>query len=142
MDTTAKPQAAGLSPQLTEVFRRLILAAMKVLYASPEATQSVLAIVKQAGDPVQGIAHATDMIVKRIQSQAKGLPPGVIQRVALPVASLIAEIAIASGLVKDDPSLMPKVAQVLSGVQGAPAQQQPAPAAAAPAAVPNDGEAQ
>ena len=87
--------------------------------------RSILDSVKGAGDPAQGIAKAAQAIVAQIASQAKGLPQGVVERIALPVAALVAELVVKAGIAEESPELMKGVMAALQGGQPAQPQGQP-----------------
>lgn len=132
MGPTAKPT---LSPQLSDMLRRLIAAAMKMLYANPQTTQGIIKMVSASPDPVSGVVQATQMIVGEMATKAKGVPPQIMARVRAPVAVLILELCVTAKVVKDDPKMIGAVLAKLNSAAAQPA----APAAPAPQQPPRPG---
>lgn len=141
MTMTPAPQQApqqAQAPQGAEVFRRLLLAAMKLIYSNPKATQQFVFMVKTG--QAQGIVQATKIVVGQITKSAQGLDPSILQKLMVPVATLIAELAVKAGVIKDDKAIMAQVTQLLQKApQGQPPQPQAAPAPQAQPAQPQGG---
>lgn len=123
-----QPQAAPKGGGNVEAHRRVVLAAMKILYSSKEFVQQVIKMVGAAGDPAQGIRQATMLVLKQIGERAKGIDPAALNAAARPVAMLIAELAAKAGAIPDD---MRIVQAALQGGARKPAPR-PQPASAPP----------
>lgn len=115
---------ANVPQKVADVFRRLLAASMKLMYATPEATKGIVKVVRGAQNPVDGILVATGMVLKQLRQHAKNVPTPIMERLALPVASLVAEIAIAAGAIQDDKKLMQQLAAGIQKAKAAPTRQQ------------------
>ena len=129
-------QAAGAEPsdKEMELYRRIMLAAMKIIYTNPKP---FLDMIAQAGDPAKGIIAATSIILGKIRDSVKGLPPQVIeqmapkvvQRLGPMIGKLLLELANVAGIIKGGAPAQAKPGLIASA-QGAPAPQQPVQAGA------------
>lgn len=84
---------------------RILMAAAKIIYTDPKP---FLNIIRQAPNPQDGIVRCVDIILRKIAQSAKGVPPEQVQKL-MPmigqklgpiVGNLLAEIAIAAGLMR------------------------------------------
>lgn len=123
-----EPSAKGgvqLPPNVKAVFQRLLMAAQRLIYTDSKTAQGLVEMVRGAQDPAQGVAQATGAVVNQVASQAKGIPPEVVQRIAMPVAYLIAELAVTADVVEDTPEFQKAIMSAILGSRGAPAGEQP-----------------
>lgn len=101
----AAPPRGALPPEVREVMVKVILAAMKIIYSE---TKGLLDVIARAPDPQQGIAMASKIVLDKIEQSAKGVPPeviqrikpGMIQKIGPIVGSLLAELAVESGIME------------------------------------------
>lgn len=134
-----EPKGAALPDKVTQVFQRLLLAAMKLIYADRNVTGQMVEMVKSAPDPVTGIVNATKAVVGQVAARAKGINPEVVQRIAGPVATLITELAVRAGVAQESPELVSDVLAALKG-GGQPQQSEQEPSQApAPQEQPQGG---
>lgn len=128
----AQPGAAAKpSPQEMEIYRKVMLAAMKIIYTAP---QPFLDMISSAPDPAKGILMATNIILQKIRQSIKGIPPQVIDQMAPKAVKLLGPM-IGKLLLE-----LASVAGILNGV--APAGAPPTGAAAAPRGLVANGQAQ
>lgn len=140
MQTQPNPQGQpALDPQKQNMLQRLILAAGKLIYASPQTAQQLVAMVKQGQDPKQGIVQATMAILDHLKTQLKGIDPATAYSIAPPLSMMIAELAVAAGVMKEDPKLAAELRPMLMqaiqqrmGQGAAPTAAQPGTPQAAP----------
>lgn len=97
--TTPGQPGAQIPPQVLEAFAKASLAAMKLIYSKPETVQQILAMVKAADTPEQGIMQAAKLIQGQLAQSSKG-GQAVIERMLKPIAALIAELAATAGILK------------------------------------------
>lgn len=127
------------SPGEGDAELKIILAAMKVLYAK-ETSDKVVAMLR-AGDPVQSLANTALFVMRALYEQSnKSMPVDAAVTAADSIVDLMAELAQAAGVEIEDAGVeqakavvvqtlqqkMGQQAQPQSQVQ--PAQQQPPPA--------------
>lgn len=131
---------AGPDPKL-EALHRVLLATGKALYSKPETGQSVIAMIRGAESPAQGVVQATMGLLDHVAGQVKGIDPRFVFSAAPAVAAMVAEIGAVAKVSPPDPKFMAEVLPLLAQeVQGRigqekgaqPAQQAPAQAEAQP----------
>lgn len=134
-----QPAQTQADPQATETYKKLGLAAIKIVY-DPKISQQLLVILKSVKDPADGIAQATTAILKEMQQQIKGAPPNVIYAIAPALAVMVAEIGHAAGVLQPTPQLIRQALQLVVQKNAQPAPAAPAaPAPAQPAGLINQG---
>lgn len=111
--------AQGQSPAgsgMNSPAARILMAAAKLIYTDPKP---FLDIIRSAPNPQEGILRCVDIILKHIAQSIKGVPPQTIQQL-LPIAGqklgpmigrLLAEIAMAAGLIPGGKGAPPAGAQ-------------------------------
>lgn len=128
-----QPQQKPADQKAVETYRKLGLAAMKIIYDPKIAPQIVT--IMQKGNPAQGIAQAVFVVILRMQEGVKGANPNVVFAVAPAVAAMVAEIGKAAGVLEPTPQMVAEALKIVAqqagqqAPQGAPQQpaQQPAP---------------
>lgn len=127
--------AAKPTPQEMEIYRKVMLAAMKIIYTAP---QPFLDMIRSAPDPTKGILMATNIILQKIRQSIKGIPPQVIDQMAPKAVKLLGPM-IGKLLLE-----LASVAGILNGGEsaGAPAGAPPTGAAAAPRGLVANAQAQ
>lgn len=125
-----QPQKPQVDPQVMNMHRRLVMAAMKLLYSSKEAVQQILRMVAGAQSPAGGVLRAAQLIVGQVAQGAKGLPPGIEQTAIVTVAALIIELATEAGIFEKGANTLQEVIALWQRKQGG--QQQVAPQQVAP----------
>ena len=81
-----------------ETFRRLGMAAMKIIYSKPESDHIVEILKSGADNPPRAVAQATFVVISRIQNDTKGIDPRLAYSVAAPVIALIFELGESAGV--------------------------------------------
>lgn len=85
-----------------ETYKRLGLAAMKVIYSKPESDH-VLEILKAGKDrPADAVAQAAFAVIKRLQVMIKGIDPKLAFSVAPPLVALIFEMGMAAEIFTEE----------------------------------------
>lgn len=141
--TQGQPAAQGgvqLPPNVKGIFQRLLVAAQRLIYSDSKTAQGLVQMVAKAKDPAQGIAQAVGAIVSRIAEQVKGVPPEVVHRISVPVAYMIAELALQAGVIEDTPEFQKAMVSAVIGQGGEPAQDTQEGAQQGAAAEPAEGE--
>lgn len=134
-----QPAQTQADPKAVETFRKLGIAAMKIVY-DPKISQQLLEILKAAGDPAKGIAQATSSILGQMKEKTQGANPNVVYAIAPVLAMMVAEIGEHAGLFKASQQIVQQALQIVAK-QGdtPPAQSAAAPAPAQPAGLINQG---
>lgn len=112
-------------PKALETFRRLGIAAMKIVYDA-KVTPQILEILKGA-EPPQAIAQATSLVLEQMKSKVSGVNPNTVYAVAPTVAVMVAELGHAAKLFQPSGALVQQALKII-------AQKGDATPAAAPAA--------
>lgn len=123
-------QAQPGTPKLDPVTERIVTAALKAIYSSPQMAQGLVRMVAATSDPAAGLAHATMVVLGQLMRQVKGIDPKTVYRAAPFVCAAIAELAVAAKVMPQDPKIYEKALQMmLAQIQGAkqPQQQPPEP---------------
>ena len=111
------------SMQAPPELQRIGLAVQKIVY-NPKIADGLVQMIQQAGDPIQGIAGATMVVLQKIMQSAKGIDPEQLSVIAgTAAAAHVAVLAQAAGLVKLDDKTIPAVLQAMAG-QGQGGQQE------------------
>lgn len=127
--------AAKPSPQEMDMYRRAMLAAMKIIYTNPKP---FLDMIGAAPDPTKGILMATNVILQKIRQDVKGLPPQVIEQMAPRavqllgpmIGKLLLELANVAGILNGGASAGAPPTGAAPAPRGLVASAQQAPAAA------------
>lgn len=147
------PDAAGaapagapdqVDPKFVEAYRRVLIAASKIIY-NPQVKDQLVGIVKKLQhNPIRGVVVASLLVLDHLRQQVKGINPDFVYMTAPIVGAQVLELANAAGLVPGDKAT---VMQVTQGIQaelqkrvagGGQAPDAAAPgAAAAPAGAPD-----
>lgn len=124
----AQPAGGQPDPKAMQIYQRLSLAAMKIIY-DPKTSQGLVQTMKTAGDPAAAVAHAASLVLGQLAQQAKGIPPAMVNIAAPVVVAMLFELAHAAGLFKATPELVKSAVELIkqSGQQQAAAPAQPAP---------------
>ena len=129
MGPEAMPQGEQGAPKdkATETYRRLVLAAMKVIYAK-EVTDNLVEMMRAgAENPAEGVAQAASAVLSQLVERVKGLDPKAVYAVTPPVVIFLMELAGAAKLFKETPEIMQQAIQMV-GAQVGGQQQEQAPA--------------
>mgnify|MGYP003395014480 CR=1 FL=1 len=104
-------QPQGADQAMLGAYRRLSLAAMKIIY-DPKVSQDLLNTMKEGGDPAAGVAHAAGLVVGQLRQQAKGINPAAVESVAPATVAMLFELGHAAGLFKPDQGMVQKAVQL------------------------------
>jgi len=127
--------AQGQPPDQTAV-ERVVIAATRIIH-DPKIKQTLIEMMKQAGEPVQALVEAVFLIMRQIiEKSGKSVPSEVLGAAAWQVLQLIAELAQAAGLFQVTPELLQQAAQAGIEKLKQEASAGPAQPAAAPAPQP------
>lgn len=133
----AQPQAASqpkpAGDPASDAQRRVILAAMKIIYSSSEMVQDLVGAVRDSGDPVEGVKNATGMVLDELRRNVKGADPSIVDSAARQVAVMIAELAVKAGVIPDDMKIVQATVQAVAQGGARPTAEGPAPQQSAPA---------
>lgn len=143
--TTAVPQQ-GAAPDdegqqkqaLIGAHRKIVLAAMKILYSGDDVVNKMVSMVQSAEDPAQGLKDATTVILDQVASKMTGnIHPDFAYSAAQPVAVAIAQLAVTAGVIPDDLKIVQGALELMmneakAGAE-APAEEPQQPPAEAPA---------
>ena len=130
---TAVAQPQGKSNGM-ETYRRLVLAAMKLIYTK-EITNNLMELMRASTEnPVEGVAQAVSTVMGLLSEKTKGLNPKAVYAVTPPVSVFVMELGGSAKLFKPSPEMLQQVIQMV-GKQavGQQAKPQQAPAQQAPA---------
>lgn len=124
-----KPQAqtSAQDPKAVETFRKLGLAAMKVIYDKTKSAQLVEMMKAGADNPPEVVAQAAVTVLSILQEGAKGIDPKLVYSVTPAVVFFLLEMAGAAKLFKPSPEIMQAAVQMVGEQvkgQAAPAEQQ------------------
>lgn len=138
------PQPARNSKSVAAI-KKLFSAVGSIIYGE-KSSRALLKIIQQSPKPEVGIAQAALMVMKQIKDSAKGVPPKVFDKLAKPVAFMLADIADAAGVIEDDPQIPQKAAAMIQAVilkvqgqAGTPNAGPGVPPAVQPQGVPSQG---
>ena len=129
-------QPAQGQPANPQAVERVVIAATRIIHDA-KIKQTLIEMMKQAGDPVQALVEATTLIVKQLQEKSgRSIPAEVLGAAAWQVLQLVGELAQAAGLFQVTPELLQQAAQ--AGVEKFQEERAAGPAqpAAAPAPQP------
>ncbi len=111
----------------TETYRRMVLAAMKVLYTKEVTAQLVELMRSGAENPAEGVAQAASTVLGILSEKVNGIDPKAVYAVTPPVVMLLMELAGVAKLFEPTPEILQQAIQMVGAQAGqaAPAQEQP-----------------
>lgn len=138
-----QPKGGQPGVKEAEVYQRLVVAAMKLIYEK-ETTKNLVEMMRGEEDPVQALASAAMAVIGRLQEGAKGIPPNFVFSTTATIVTFLAEIGGAAKLFKPSAGMVKQATQAVEkqaqeglaqdggAPQGSQAQQPPQVPAAAP----------
>lgn len=126
-----QPGNGQVDPQTANAYRRIGLAAMKIVY-SPEGSSGLVKMM-QGQDPVQAVAMASIVVIERLKEQIQGLSPEFVYMLAPNIAAFVTEIGGAAKLFKPSAQIVEGAVRLIEQQMGGQQEQaqQPQPAAQA-----------
>jgi hypothetical protein len=104
-------QPAQGQPPNQQAVERVVIAATRIIHDAKIKPQ-LIALMKQAGDPVQALVEATTLVVKQLQEKSgRSIPGEVLGAAAWSVLQLVAELAQAAKLFTVTPELLQQAAK-------------------------------
>ena len=122
----AMPQGEQAAPKdkATETYRRLVLAAMKVIYTK-EVSDGLVEIMRTGAEmPAEAVAQAASTVLGKLAEGVKGLDPKAVYAVTPPVVVFLMELAGAAKLFKPTPEIMQRAIQLIGEQVGGQQQEQ------------------
>lgn len=120
-----KPGAApAQDPKALETYRRLGLAAMKVIYDRATSAQLVEMMRAGADNPAEAIAQAAQTVLSQMMERVQGIDPKTVYAVAPAVVAFLMELAQAAKVFEASPEILQQALQML-GQQASQAPAQP-----------------
>ena len=129
--TDAGAAPGGSADQGEAIYRRLGLAAMKVMYTKPESDELMNMLEAGKDNPVQTVAQAAMAVIARLERSIDGIDPQLAYSVAAPIVVFLLEMADRAGIFETDMDMIPAALEELATMTGG----QAAPAAPAPGVV-------
>jgi len=130
------------TPEEAEMYKKVVAAAMDILYSDGTHEKVMAMLQKGAKDPARAVAEAAKVILMQLREKAGGqITPEIMAGAAQEVVALIAELGVEAKLFQFTPELaqaaMQQVMSTVGPQQGpspeeAPADPQQAPAGAQP----------
>lgn len=138
----AKPAAQQdrkVDPKFVAAHRRLVVAAMKVIYSSKEMVERLVGVVERGATPAEGLKNAIEIVVRVLQEKMSRVDPEFAYSVSKQAGVMIGQLASAAGVIEDKLEI---VDEALSLMVKGPAQPKTREAEPAPEmrSAPADGE--
>ena len=141
VQTPAQPAQGKPDPAMINIYQRLALAAMKIIY-DPKVSQQLVQTMKTAGDPAAAVSHVATVVISQLRQQSKGIPPETANAIAPMVVAMLFEVGHAAGLFKTvDKNMVTMAVDLFKKDAEQPAQPAATPQAAPPGLI-SSGAAQ